>query len=52
MSILETRISIPRGVCPRCGTSDARPAIVTTLAGRPAFVLVCDRCGGCRGYNG
>ncbi len=52
MSTLETRTPIQRGVCPRCGTRDARPAIVTTLAGGPAFVLVCNSCGGCRGYNG
>ncbi|WP_426626198.1 hypothetical protein ACPPVW_09300 [Leifsonia sp. McL0607] len=52
MSTLETRTPIQRGVCPRCGAHDARPAIVTTLAGGPTFVLVCDSCGGCRGYNG
>lgn len=52
MSTLETRTPIHRGVGPRCGTRDARPAIVTTLAGGPAFVLVCDSCGRCRSYNG
>lgn len=52
MSTLETRTPIRRGVCSNCGTRDAHPAIVSTLAGGPAFVLVCDACGSCRGYNG
>jgi hypothetical protein len=52
MSTLETRMPIQRGVCARCGARDAHPAIVTALAGGPAFVLVCDSCGGYRGYNG
>lgn len=52
MSTLETRATITRGSCPRCAAKPARPAIVTTQAGGPAFVLVCARCGACRGYNG
>lgn len=52
MNAPETPASIRRGTCPLCGAHGARPAIVTTLAGGPAFVLVCDRCGRSRGYNG
>jgi hypothetical protein len=52
MSTLETREPISRNSCMRCGARPARPAIVTTQAGGPSFVLVCLQCGACRGYNG